>query len=96
MAPFIMIVEIFIAKRDTDDPCRHRRLDAVFDKDGMTAVLGTGTEAAGQAENAVGRLQQQRTSVRRYAPAAERCNNRTVFNGCGSEQVRLHSVGKSG
>jgi hypothetical protein len=66
---------------------RDQRLHAVFDEGGITAVFGTGGEAAGQTKHTIGRAQQQCAGICGDAAAVKTRNERTIFNGCKIEEV---------
>ena len=48
MAELVVIVEILITERNTDNPLHHQRLDHVFGVGRIAAVLEAGRQATGQ------------------------------------------------
>ena len=74
MAQFIVIVEVFIAKRDAMNALGEQRFDRVLARS-AAAICEAGRDLPGQAEDAVGLAQQQRTCVRGDGPAVKsRCD----------------------
>ena len=50
-----MVVEVFVAKRNADNPLHHQRLERMLGVGGIAAVLEAGRQATGQAQHPVRR-----------------------------------------
>src|ERR671932_1069325 len=89
MAQLVVVVEVFIAKRTTNNPLHHQRLDRMLGVGGMAAVPEAGRQPAGQAQHPVRGRQQQGTGLAGDGATIEGRNNRASFSRCKRKQVRV-------
>jgi len=82
MAELVVVIEIRITKRNTDNPLHHQRLERVLGVGRIAAVLEAGRQATDQAQHPIRRPQQQRTGIAGDGATIKGRNNRTPFGTC--------------
>ena len=87
VAQFVVVDQVLVAQRDADHALHHQRLYGVFDKFGVAAIGEAGGQTPGQADDPVGRAEQQRAGIRGDAPAIEGRHHGTAFDACKLEQA---------
>lgn len=94
VAQRVVIVQIFVAERQTDQPLSEKRFDLVLDQHGIATIDKAGRKALRQPQRFVDLSQQQRASVRGQRPAIETRLDPTPFRLSKIElprvTVRLH------
>jgi len=71
LAQLVVIVEVFVAQRQAEDPLAHQCLDLMLDIARVAPIGEAGAKATHQPDALVDLSQQQRTSVRGDVPAIE-------------------------
>ena len=82
VAELVMVVEVFVAEREADNPLHHQRLDRMLGVGGMAVVAEAGRQATSQAKHPVRRSQQQGASVTGDGATIKGCNDRTPVSTC--------------
>jgi hypothetical protein len=87
VAQVIVVDQVLVAKRNAEHALRHHRLDRVLDLRLITTVVEAGREPRHQADRAISRAEQQRSSIRRDLAAVEGSHHLATFDHFITEQV---------
>ena len=89
MTQFVMVDQVFVTERYTNDPLHHQGLDRMLDECWIARVGEAASQTPGQSDNPVRCPQKQRSRVRGDPATIECRNHRTSLNACKIKQVRV-------
>jgi hypothetical protein len=80
VSQLVVVVEVFIAKRDAKDPLPDQRANRMFDQV-LTAMIAKAIcKTTHQTNRPIGRAQKQRSGIRRHQPGIEGCFHSPTFH----------------
>jgi hypothetical protein len=82
VAQLIAVVQVFIAKRDPENPLADRRGDLVLDQLLPPGVSDAGRKSIDEPDCTIGRTKEKPSGIRRDAPSIEAGHNFAAFDGC--------------
>lgn len=87
MTQAIVVDQVLVAEGDADHTLHHQRLYRVLDVVGAAGIGEAARQTPGQADDPIGRAEQQRAGVRGDAPAIEGRHHGTPIGACKREQA---------
>jgi len=81
MAQFVVIVEVFVAKRNAKDALANERDEGMLNAILIASIAETASKSLNQADRFVGCAQQKRARIRRDRTTIERGDYLASFNG---------------
>ena len=84
----IVVVQVLVAQRDTDNPLQHHRADLVLHQFRRARIGEARSKPSRQLDHPVRLTQQQCPRVRRDRTTIKRCHDMAPFDGCKLKQRR--------